>query len=73
MTRLRQRKTMKAEENERRFDIFDPEPSKHPWGDPSDMCLLIQKKVHKINTWLLARRLTKHTHALDGRLPIPKE
>ena len=48
-------------------------PSKHPWGDPSDMCLIVQKKIMKINDNLLSKKLTKYTLALDGRLPIPKD
>lgn len=48
-------------------------PSKHPWGDPSDVCLIVQKKVNTLNDRLMAKRQTKYTYAPDGCLPIPKE
>lgn len=44
-------------------------PSKHPWGDPSDICLIMQKKVNSINAKLLSKKAAKYTYAPDGRLP----
>lgn len=48
-------------------------PSKHPWGDPSDMCLIVQKKIIEINNRLLTTKQTKHTYAPDGCIPLPKD
>lgn len=48
-------------------------PSKHPWGDSTDICLIVQKRVNALNNKLIANRQAKYTYAQDGQIPKPKE
>lgn len=54
-------------------ETIDASPSKHPWGDPSDVCLLVQKKVMKLNDRLMALKVAKHTFVDTGNIPYARD